>query len=105
MAGVSDSAKLAAPYVEPPSDTVPNKLPAPPRLTNTQGLNVFRWAYRYADGAALTDTSHRLLRMGLAEATAQTRPSKRPANQPSPCRQPAPDPGVRRLGTYPNGGW
>ena len=63
-AGVTDSATLAAPYVEPPSEVAPNKLSSPPRLTNVQGLNVFRWAYRHADGIAIADTSRQIHRLG-----------------------------------------
>jgi photosystem II stability/assembly factor-like uncharacterized protein len=68
MAGVSDSARLAAPYVEPPPEDEPNRLPSPQRASNTQGLNLFTWGFRHADGAALTDTTFQLRRVPGATA-------------------------------------
>lgn len=62
-AGVTDSARLAAPYTEPPPETPPNRLAPAPRLPNAQGLNIFRWNFRHADGIALVDTSRRLQRV------------------------------------------
>ena len=63
-AGVTDSATLAKPYVEPPSDTPKNRLPSTPRLPAKKGLNVFHWNYRYADGVALRDSLYQLRRVG-----------------------------------------
>ncbi|MEA3246073.1 MAG: hypothetical protein U9Q74_07930, partial [Gemmatimonadota bacterium] len=62
-AGVTDTATLNKPYVEPPSDTPKNRLPSPPRLPAKKGLNVFHWDFRYADGVALRDSLYRLRRM------------------------------------------
>lgn len=62
-AGVKDSAQLAAPYVEPPTDEEPNKLAPPTRAPNNQGLNLFTWAFRYSDGVALTDTAFQVRRV------------------------------------------
>jgi photosystem II stability/assembly factor-like uncharacterized protein len=62
-AGVTDSATLAKPYVEPPSDEPKNRLSSPPRLPAKQGLNVFHWNFRYADGVALKDSLYRLTRV------------------------------------------
>ena len=68
-AGVTDSAKLAAPYVEPPSDEeFPNKIPSLQRAPNAQGLNLFTWNFRYADGVALKDTTFQLQRVPGATA-------------------------------------
>ena len=63
-AGVTDSATLAKPYVEPPSDTPKNRLPSAPRLPAKKGLNVFHWDFRYADGVALRDSLYQLKRVG-----------------------------------------
>jgi len=62
-AGVTDSATLAKPYVEPPSDTPKNRLPSAPRLPAKKGLNVFHWDFRYADGVALRDSLYQLRRV------------------------------------------
>ncbi len=62
-AGVTDSATLAKPYVEPPSDEPRNRLGSPPRLPAKRGLNVFHWTFRYADGVALRDSLYRLTRV------------------------------------------
>jgi photosystem II stability/assembly factor-like uncharacterized protein len=59
-AGVTDSATLAKPYVEPPSDEPRNQLGSPPRLPAKKGLNLFHWTFRYADGVALRDSLYRL---------------------------------------------
>ncbi len=67
-AGVTDSAQLAAPFVEPPTDEEPNKLSPRPRAPNQQGLNLFTWGFRYADGVALTDTTFQLRRVSGATA-------------------------------------
>ncbi len=62
-AGVTDSARLAAPYVEPPPEEDANKLSPPQRAPNAQGLNLFTWTFRSADGVALTDTAFQLQRV------------------------------------------
>ena len=62
-AGITDSATLAKPYVEPPSEEPKNRLASPPRLPAKQGLNVFHWTFRYADGVALEDSLYRLTRV------------------------------------------
>jgi photosystem II stability/assembly factor-like uncharacterized protein len=62
-AGITDSARLAAPYVEPAPEEAPNKLASLPRAPNTQGLNLFTWSFRSADGVALTDTTFQLQRV------------------------------------------
>ncbi|HVZ47187.1 MAG TPA: glycosyl hydrolase [Gemmatimonadaceae bacterium] len=67
-AGVTDTATLNKPYMEPPSDTPRNELGSPPRLPAKQGLNVFHWTFDYANGVALTDTVFRLMRVPGPEA-------------------------------------
>jgi len=67
QAGVTDSARLAAPYVEPPVEDA-NKLASLPRAPNKQGLNLFNWSFRYADGVALSDTAVQLQRVSGATA-------------------------------------
>ena len=67
-AGVTDSATLAKPYVEPPSDTPKNRLPSAPRVPAKKGLNVFHWDFRYADGVALRDSVYQLRRVRGAVA-------------------------------------
>ncbi len=62
-AGITDSARLATPYVDPPSDDEPNRLGSPQRAPNKQGLNLFPWAFRYADGIALLDTTFQMQRV------------------------------------------
>ncbi len=62
-AGITDSARLAAPYVEPTPDEEPNKLGSLPRLPDTQGLNLFNWTFNYAAGVALIDTTFQLRRV------------------------------------------
>src|SRR5205823_12458345 len=56
-AGVTDTARLNKPFVEPPSDDPKNRLSSPSRLPSKKGLNVFYWDFRYADGAALRDSA------------------------------------------------
>ena len=63
-AGVTDTATLNKPYVEPPSDTPKNRLPGATRLPAKKGLNVFHWDFRYADGVALRDSLYQLRRVG-----------------------------------------
>jgi len=63
QAGITDSATLAKPYVEPASEEPKNRLASPPRLPAKQGLNVFHWTFRYADGVALCDSLYRLTRV------------------------------------------
>jgi photosystem II stability/assembly factor-like uncharacterized protein len=62
-AGVTDTATLNKPFVEPPSDDPKNRLSSPPRLPSKKGLNVFYWDFRYADGATLRDSVYRLGRV------------------------------------------
>jgi hypothetical protein len=62
-AGVTDTATLNKPFVEPPSDDPKNRLSSPPRLPSKKGLNVFYWDFRYADGATLRDSMYRLGRV------------------------------------------
>ncbi|HEX4683170.1 MAG TPA: hypothetical protein VH277_10690 [Gemmatimonadaceae bacterium] len=62
-AGVTDTATLNQPFVEPPSDDPKNRLSSPPWLPSKKGLNVFYWDFRYADGAALRDSVYRLGRV------------------------------------------
>ena len=61
-AGVTDTLQLNAPFVEPPVEDA-NKLAPPPRAPNKQGLNLFNWTFRYADGIAVTDTAVQLQRV------------------------------------------
>jgi photosystem II stability/assembly factor-like uncharacterized protein len=67
-AGITDSVRLAAPYVEPPTDEEVNKLGPLPRAPNKQGLNLFTWNFRYADGVAVSDTTFSLQRINGATA-------------------------------------
>jgi photosystem II stability/assembly factor-like uncharacterized protein len=67
-AGVTDTTKLNAPYVEPPSDEPPNRLPPPPRIPNKQGLNLFNWIFNRAEGLAMTDTLLELRRVAAPQA-------------------------------------
>ena len=62
-AGVTDTATLNKPYVEPPSFDPRNRLTSPPRLPAKKGLNVFHWDFRYANGATLWDSTYRLTRV------------------------------------------
>lgn len=62
-AGVTDTAVLNKPYIEPPSDDPKNRLASAPRLPSKKGLNVFYWNLRYADGATLRDSVYRLTRV------------------------------------------
>jgi hypothetical protein len=62
-AGVTDTATLNKPFVEPPSDDPKNRLSSPSRLPSKKGLNVFYWNFRYADGAVLRDSMYRLGRV------------------------------------------
>ncbi|HJQ21904.1 MAG TPA: glycosyl hydrolase [Gemmatimonadaceae bacterium] len=62
-AGVTDTATLNKPFVEPPSDDPRNRLSSPARLPNKKGLNVFHWNFRYADGAVLRDSLFQLTRV------------------------------------------
>ncbi|HET8587809.1 MAG TPA: hypothetical protein VFM74_08060, partial [Candidatus Limnocylindria bacterium] len=62
-AGVTDTATLNKPYVEPPSDDPKNRLSSPPRLPAKKGLNVFHWNFRYAEGATLRDSLYQLRRV------------------------------------------
>ncbi len=62
-AGITDTAVLNKPYVEPPSDAPKNRLPSPRRLPARKGLNVFHWDFRYADGVALRDSLYQLRRV------------------------------------------
>jgi len=62
-AGVTDTAVLNKPFVEPPNDDPKNRLSSPPRLSSKKGLNVFYWDFRYADGATLRDSVYRLRRV------------------------------------------
>ncbi|MGE3617581.1 MAG: WD40/YVTN/BNR-like repeat-containing protein [Gemmatimonadales bacterium] len=71
-AGVTDSATLAAPYVEPPNDEPRNRLGSPERLPAEQGLNRFGWTFRYQDGIAIEDSTYRLGRVSGPTATPGT---------------------------------
>jgi photosystem II stability/assembly factor-like uncharacterized protein len=62
-AGVTDTATLNKPYMDPPTDDPRNRLSSPPRLPNKKGLNVFYWPFRYADGVTLRDSMFQLTRV------------------------------------------
>jgi photosystem II stability/assembly factor-like uncharacterized protein len=62
-AGVTDTATLNKPYVDPPTYEPTNRLTNLPRLPAKKGLNVFHWDFHYADGTALRDSSYRLTRV------------------------------------------
>ncbi len=66
-AGVTDTVKLNAPFMEPPVEDA-NTLAHLPRAPNKQGLNLFNWTFRYADGVAITDTAVQLQRIPGATA-------------------------------------
>jgi len=62
-AGVTDTATLNKPFVDPPDDDPKNRLSSPSRLPAKKGLNVFYWDFRYADGTTLRDSVYRLGRV------------------------------------------
>jgi len=62
-AGVTDTASLNKPFVEPPSDDPKNRLSSPPRLPAKKGLNAFYWNFRYVDGTTLWDSVYQLGRV------------------------------------------